>query len=166
LKEFLKRLNIWQSYEENVDCLKCSVSRALSCWKMKNLLKILRISGRKCYSSITLRLILSITLTPWSTKYYTGVGLMSTTCYSVTDAVTDWTLIVGSGVLSRSLSSYGWWLYVYSWSFCEFVCVVIVNIFSPVKKMLSSFARPNILSANVLNGRLLHGSSITSLSFG
>jgi len=49
----------------------------------------------------------------------------------------------------------------YSWSFCEFFCVVIVNIFSPVNKMLlTSFG--NILSANVLTGRVLHGSSLHS----
>jgi len=39
--------------------------------------------------------------------------------------------------------------------------VVIVNIFSPVNKMLlTSFG--NIFSANVLNGTVLHGSSLHS----
>jgi len=76
----------------------------LSCWKVKNLLEIRRVTGENCCNCITLQVMLLNNLDSMIDKCQTGV--MSTTCNSPTDAVTDCTLIVCAGVLSRRLSSW------------------------------------------------------------
>jgi len=58
LKEFLKSLNIWQSYGGKVDCLKCRVRRGIVLIKLKNSLENRRVAGRNCCNSIIFRLIL------------------------------------------------------------------------------------------------------------
>jgi len=79
-------------------------ARALSCWKMKNSLEIWHMAGRNCCNSIMLWVILLTNLDYVIDKCQTGV--MSTTCYSPTDAISDWMLIVCTCVLSRCLSSW------------------------------------------------------------
>jgi len=77
-------------------------NRTLSCWKMKSL-EIRRMAGRSCCNSITWRLILLTKIDSVIDKCQTG--LLSTTCDSPTDAISDWTLLC-AGVLSRRLSSW------------------------------------------------------------
>jgi len=60
------------------------------------------LAGRNCCNSIMLELILLTNLGSMIDKYQTGV--MSTNCYSPTDAISDWTLIFCTGVLSWCLS--------------------------------------------------------------
>jgi len=93
-------------------------------------LEIWRMASRNCCISITLRLIHLNNLDFVIDKYQTGV--LSTTCYSLTDADSDWTLIVCSGVLSQRLSS--WLTNVHSRSFCGFFDMVTVNIFLSANK--------------------------------
>jgi len=73
-----------------VDCLKTRAlcTGVLSCWKMNNLLEIWCMAGSNCCNSITLWLILLTNLGCVIGKYQTGV--MSTTCYSPTDVISDW----------------------------------------------------------------------------
>jgi len=73
---------------------------ALSSWKMKNLLEIWCMMGSSCCNSITLRLLLFTDLDSVSNC------VMSITCDSPTDVISDWTLITCTGVLSRRLSSW------------------------------------------------------------
>jgi len=103
-EEFLlKSLNIWQTYREKLIALSALCACALSCWKIKNSLEIWCI-GRNCCKSIMLWLIILTDLDSVIDKCKTGV--MSTTCYSPTDVISDWTLIVCTGTLSRRLSSW------------------------------------------------------------
>jgi len=78
LKEFVKSLNIWQSYGEKLIASSALCAGPLSSWKMTNSLEIWRMSGRNCFNSIMLRLILLTKLDFAINKYQTGV--MSTTC--------------------------------------------------------------------------------------
>ena len=58
-------------------------------------------AGRNCCNSITLPLILLTNLDSVVDKYRTGV--MSTTCYLLTDAISNWTLLLHGGILSQRL---------------------------------------------------------------
>ena len=62
LKQFLKSLNIWQSYVGKLIAASTLCAGALSCWKVKNSLEIWRAACRSCYNSIVLRLILHTNL--------------------------------------------------------------------------------------------------------
>jgi len=97
---------------------------ALSCSTMKNSLENWRMAGRNCCNSITLWLILLTSLGFVTDKYQTVV--MLTISYSLTDAISDWMLIVCAGVF---ITSY-FLAYAYSWSVCGCLGVVTVNIFS------------------------------------
>ena len=117
-------------------CALCAA--ALFCWKMKN--------------SIKLRLILFTNFDSVIDKYQTDI--MSTTCDSATDTITDWTFVVCAGAFSRRLSSC-----VMDQSFCGvFFGVATVNVFFSVNRtMLTSLGE--YFSATVfLNGWVLHGS--------
>ena len=105
---------------------------ALSCWKIKNSLEILCMVDRNCCNSITLRVILHNDFDSVIEKYQTGVA--STTCHSLTVAVSDWTHCVQAFCHDVFL---GWWMCVQSvilWVFG----VVAVNIFSPVNKNVAN----------------------------
>jgi len=73
LREFLKLLNIWQSYGAKVYSSSVLYTAALSCWKMKNVLEIWCTAGRNCFNSITLRIILLINLDSMINKYQIDV---------------------------------------------------------------------------------------------
>jgi len=112
-------------------------------------------------SSITLRLILLANLESVMDKCQTGV--MSTTCYSPTDVVSDWTLIVCSGVLWRRLSS---WLMD-----MRYMQSVILRVFRRghckylfVSKQNAAIINEWIFWATVLNDCVLHGSSLHSFT--
>jgi len=51
-----------------VDCLSTMLAKALSCWKMKNLIEIGGMAGRNCCNGIILWQQASLTLTPWLTS--------------------------------------------------------------------------------------------------
>ena len=68
---------------------------------MKNSLEVWRIMGRNCCNSITLPLIPFTNLDSMIDRYQTGI--MSTACYSQTDAIGDWTLLLRGGILSQRL---------------------------------------------------------------
>ena len=123
LKGFLKLLNIWQSYGEKVIASSALFTRALLCSKM-NSLEIWCMVGRNCCNSIALWLILLTNLDSMINKCQTGVT--PTTCYSPNDAISDWTLIVYTGSLSRHFFLGDW--YAYNWSFCRFFSVFTVII--------------------------------------
>jgi len=129
---------------------------ALSCWKM-NSLEIWHMASRNYCNSIMLRLILLTNLDSVIDKCQTGV--MLATCY-LTNAVSDWMLIVCTGVLSRHF----FFLVdkcAYSQSFCGFYTVVTVNIFLLVnKRMLTSFGE--CFWATFFSGYVLYGSSLHS----
>jgi len=86
-------------------------------------------AGRNCCNSIMLPFILLTNLDSVIDKCQTAV--MSTTCYSPTDSISDRMLIVCSGVLSHLVDGYA-----YSRSFCRFSVVITVNIFSSLNKMV------------------------------
>ena len=90
LKEFLKSLDIWQSYGEKVSCLKRPM------WQGAILLKDEELAWDMTYGG-------QANLDHVIDKCQTGV--MSITCYSPTDAVSD--RMLTAGVLSRRLS---YWL--------------------------------------------------------
>jgi len=129
----------------NVTC-----AGALSCWKMKNSVEIWRTPGRNCCNNISVRLILLTYLDSVIDKCQTGV--MSTTCYSPTDAVSDWTLIVCAQC--RRFAKMSFFLvdgFTYTFSHSGgFFGVVAVHVLSLANKMtLTSF-----LSTNISQGSL------------
>ena len=90
---------------------------ALSCWKVKKSLDVWHMASRNCCNSVTLRLILLTNLHCMMDKCQTGV--MSTTCYSLTDAIHDWMPIMCSSILSWHLFFLVDWC-AYNRSFCRF----------------------------------------------
>jgi len=93
LKQFLKYLNIWQNYGGKlIASSSLCAEQWLTCWKMKNSLEMWRMAGRNCCNSITLRLIIVTNLDSVIDKCQTGI--MSTTCFSPTDVISDWKLTV------------------------------------------------------------------------
>jgi len=97
------------------------------CRKMKNLLQIWHVAGRNCCNNISLQLVLLRNLDSVIHKYQTGIMSTTSTYYSPTDAISDWTLIVCSSFVMMSFFLFD--RYVYSRSFCEFFSMVTVNMF-------------------------------------
>jgi len=95
-------------------------------------------------------------LTPWLTSV--TLMILSTTCDSSTDAVSHWKSIMCAGVLSRRLlPGRTWWI---MWSaVLRFFVLLTVNIFSSVNEK-TYFGE--YFWATVLNGKVLHGSSLHS----
>ena len=95
---------------------------ALYCWKMKNSLEIWRMAGRNCCNSITLRIILG---NPDFVIDNCQTGVMSTTCYSPTDAISDWTLCTQA--LCHDVFLLDWWicvqLQVFRCGHCKYIFV-------------------------------------------
>jgi len=109
LKEFSKSLNVSQSYREKVDYLKRPERRSAVPLKDENSLEIW---SRNCRNSITLRLIPLAILHCLIDKCQPGIVL--TTCYSPTDAVSDWTFVSRRFVTTSSFLVDG---YAYSRSY-------------------------------------------------
>jgi len=103
---------------------------ALYCWKTKNSLEIDIMAVRNCCNSITLRLILLTNLDSVIDKYQ--AGLMPTTCNSPTDVISDWTLVICAGILSRRPLP-GWWMCVQSVILWVFRCGHCKYLFLPVQ---------------------------------
>jgi len=91
-------------YGEKLIASSALFAGAVSCWKMKNSLEIWRMVSRNCGNSITIWSILLTDLDYVIDKCQSGA--VSTTCHSLTDAISDWKLIVRADVLSRRLSSW------------------------------------------------------------
>jgi len=125
-------LNIWQSYGGKVDYLKRPVRRGTV---LLDSVEMWLVAGRNCCNSATLRLILLNNFDSVIDRSQTGV--VSTICYSPTDAICDWTSNVCSGVLSRRLSS--WLMDVRTVGHSVgFFGVVTVNIFSEVNRNVAN----------------------------
>jgi len=118
--------------------------------------------GTNCCNSIMWRLMLCIDLDSVIDEFQTGV--MSTTCYSPTDVIIEWMLIVWAGFFIRTsffLVDMDVRTVGHSVGFRCGYCKYFFRQWT--KMMLTSLGE--YFSATVLNGRVLHG-NLASVSSG
>jgi len=147
LKEFLKSLNIRQSYEGKGRLRQSTFRKSLLpqapyaprhavlCWKMKNSFGISQELLEQA-NSITLQLILLTNLDSVVGKYQTDV--MSITRGSPTDAISDWALI-------RRLAFYRYVFLVDGYAYSRSFCVLLRHshgkyVLSVTKMILTSLS--------------------------